>query len=444
MATRKATPTPPPLPLSEKACRTLEPPISFLIAAAVGNPKLISLAAGLVDPQTLPWREAGRQAQRILSRPAAASAALQYDTTIGLAPLRQALLDHLCQLEGRSPRQMNLSADDIVVTTGSQQSLYLIADVLLDPGDIVIAAAPSYFVFTGALQSFGARVMTVPMDDDGMQVDQVDRLLARLKRTGQLSRVKFIYCTSYYQNPTGITLSLPRRKQLLQIARKYSTRHRILILEDAAYRELRYDGRALPSIKSFDKDNAWTILTQTFSKPFAPGLKTGYTAMPRSLMEQVLRQKGNHDFGSPNLCQQILLGVMRDGSYARHVQRLCRSYRKKRDTMLAALERWMPRDLGIHWTRPGGGLYVWITLPPHMSAGRQSRLFQQCLDQGVLYVPGEYAFLPDAKGCCPQNHLRLSFGHVPAGKIVPAIRRLAAAITQVGRPQTFDRAPASR
>lgn len=430
MLRRTNRPSVPPLKVSRKARRTLEPPISFLIASAVRNPDLISLAAGLVDPQTLPRRELAVQARRLLSDAPAATAALQYDTTIGLTGLREALLEHLCALEGVAAARMNLSADDIAVTTGSQQSLYLIADVLLNPGDIVIAASPSYFVFAGVLQSLGARLLTVPMDQDGMQVAEVDRLLQRLRRTGELPRVKFIYCTSYYQNPTGLTLSLPRRRQLLQIAKKYSTGHRILILEDAAYRELRYDGRALRSIKSFDRENLWTILTQTFSKPFAPGLKTGYTAMPRDLMERFLQQKGNHDFGSPSLCQHLILGALRDGSYSRHVQRLCVSYRRKRDAMLAALKRWMPHGRAIHWTHPGGGLYVWLTLPPEISAGRDSVLFARCLEEGVLYVPGEYAFVPDAQGNCPANHLRLSFGHVPLRAIAPAIRRLAKAIAQ--------------
>src|SRR5690606_30075156 len=141
-------------------------------------------------------------------------------------------------------------------------------------------------------------------------------------RDGQLHRVKFIYCTSYFQNPTGLTLSTERRRRLLDIARHFSREHRILIVEDAAYRELLYDGDALPSIKSFDPGNQYTVLAQTFSKPFAPGIKTGYTFMPHDLLQAVLRQKGNHDFGSANLCQHIALQAMTDGSYQQQVHRL--------------------------------------------------------------------------------------------------------------------------
>jgi 2-aminoadipate transaminase len=321
---------------------------------------------------------------------------------------------------------MSLTADDIVLTTGSQQTLYLVGDCLIDPGDIVIAANPSYFVFTGTLQSLGAQVKTVPADDDGMDVEAVADLLASLERNGLLPRVKFIYCTSFFDNPTGLTLSLPRRKRMLEIARLFSRHHRILILEDAAYRELRYDGEALPSIKSFDEANEFTILTQTFSKPFAPGLKLGYTAMPRSLLEAVLHQKGNHDFGSANICQQIALEAMRDGSYSRHLEILRTEYRKKRDLMLGSLQRHMPNQ--VHWTHPHGGLYIWLTSPPFIDTSRDSRMFRECLSHHVLYVPGDYCFQPDETGQIPRNHLRLSFGQVAIEKIDSGIERLASVI----------------
>src|SRR6476620_11659408 len=172
-----------------------------------------------------------------------------------------------------------------------------------------------------------------------------------------------VYCTSYFDNPTGRTLSRERREPLVQIVKRFSKDRRILILEDAAYRELRYDGDDLPSIKSFDPDNSHTIIACTFSKPFAPGIKTGYTAMPRDLLHAVLQQKGNHDFGSASLSQHIALEALATGLYAKQVQKLKANYRKKRDVMLAALDRHMPKELGISWTKPGGGLYVWLTLP---------------------------------------------------------------------------------
>src|SRR6266581_3513268 len=198
-------PNPPPLQLSAKALRTQEAPISALIAAAVADPNLISFAAGLVDPRTLPVDECAAITQKIFADRPRAQAALQYDTTLGLKPLRHELLAHLEKLEGKPASAMSITAEDIVLTTGSQQTLYLVGDCLIDPGDIVIAANPSYFVFTGTLQSLGAQVKTVPADEDGMDVEAVERLLARLQKEGRLSNVKLVYCTSYYQNPTGLT-----------------------------------------------------------------------------------------------------------------------------------------------------------------------------------------------------------------------------------------------
>jgi 2-aminoadipate transaminase len=422
------TDTLPGLALSSKSVRTREQPISFLIAEALRNPGLINLAAGLVDPLTLPVEECDAITRRLFADPARGRAALQYDTTVGLAPLRQALLAHLERMEGLSARELGLTENDLVVTTGSQQALYLIGDVLIDPGDIVIAANPSYFVYAGALQSLGATVLTVPMDTDGMVVDEVEHLLARLERDGRLDRVKLVYCTSYFQNPTGLTLSAERRPRLAEVVRRFSKGHRILLLEDAAYRELRYDGPAHRSIKSYDPLNRFTIISHTFSKPFAPGLKLGYTAMPPDLLHAVLQQKGNHDFGSANLAQHIALESMRDGSYARHVEVLRQSYRAKRDAMLAALKRHMPADGTITWTHPHGGLYVWVALPAGLDTSRGSALFQRAIDRGVLFVPGAYCFQPDERGHVPTNHMRLSFGQVAPDQIGPGIERLASVL----------------
>jgi 2-aminoadipate transaminase len=432
-------PTSPPLALSAKAKRTKEAPISALIAAAVANPDLISLAAGLVDPLTLPVEECAQITQRLFSDRPRAQSVLQYDTTLGLEPLRHQVLAHVESLEGVSASAFGVAADDIVVTTGSQQSLYLIGDVLLDPGDIVIAANPSYFVFTGTLQSLGATVVPVPVDEQGMDVEAVATQLERLREAGLINRVKFIYVTSFFDNPTGLTLSLPRRQRLLQIVRQFSRHKRILILEDAAYRELRYEGEALPSIKSFDESNEFTILTQTFSKPFAPGIKLGYTIMPKGLTDPILQQKGNHDFGSANLSQHIALETMRDGSYLRHLEALKSEYRRKRDLMLAALQQHMPATTDIQWTRPQGGLYVWVTLPHWMDASREGHLFAKCVERGVLYVPGDYSFQPDESGFIPKHHIRLSFGHVHPDRIDPGIARLADAI----REEIEQRAPAT-
>ncbi len=418
-----------PIHFSAKAKRTREQPISYLIAVAKANPHLISFAAGLVDPSTLPAAETLAITQRLLSDRSRAQEVLQYGTTVGHRGLREQIVHHLETLEGIPASAMSITPDNVVVGTGSQQLLYILADVLLDPNDIVIIEAPSYFVYTGALSSFGAKILAVPMDRDGMVVDELEKLLHRLELHGELPRVKAVYCQSYFQNPTGLTLSLDRRKRLMEIVRKYSKDHRIVIVEDAAYRELRYDGDDIAAIKRFDSDNEFVVSCYTFDKPFAAGLKVGYCIGPAEILHQVVEQKGNHDFGSSNLTQHICYEAMMDGSYARHLSEVHAGYIRKRDLMLRALETHLPtHDKSIQWTEPGGGLYVWLSLPRHVDTSRSGGMFDDCLKRGVLYVPGEYCFQPDENGHVPQNHMRLCYAVTPADQIEPGIERLAAAI----------------
>jgi 2-aminoadipate transaminase len=255
-----------PIHFSERSYQTADQPISYFMQQAIENPNLISLAAGLVDPGSLPAPEVAEAMASLLHRPSTAQAALQYGTTQGYAPLREKLLGRLAQLDGITPHEMGLTTADVVITTGSQQLLYLLSELLLDPGDLVITEAPSYFVYQGTLNSLGVRTLSVPMDEDGMDTNALEDLLLRLERTGQLDRLRLIYVCDYFQNPSGLTLSLPRRRHLLELAQRFSRRQRIFILEDAAYRELRYEGPDLPSIKSLDTENRHVLLAMTFSK----------------------------------------------------------------------------------------------------------------------------------------------------------------------------------
>lgn len=414
--------------LSARALRAQRQPISYLLGQALMNPDVISLAAGLVDYDTLPGADAACLLDGLLRDPATARPALQYGTTEGLRELRETLLGHFCALDGVRPDEINVTPDDVIITSGSQQLLFILSDILIDPGDIVITAWPSYFVFTGTLESAGAEVRCVDMDEHGIVPASLDALLARLDAEGQLQRVKMVYLVSYHQNPTGITLSADRRPEVLEIVRRYSRDHRILLLEDAAYRELTFEGTPPPSMKRFDLGNETVALLQTFSKPFAPGLRTGYGLLPRDLIEPVINQKGNHDFGSANLCQHLALAAMRSGVYGRHVEELCTAYAAKRDAMLAALEEHLGDVEGLHWTRPTGGLYVYVTLPETVDAGADGALFQRALDEGMLYVPGEYCFGPDPSREIPRNTIRLSYGVGTPDQIRIGIERLARAI----------------
>jgi 2-aminoadipate transaminase len=429
-ATTKDLMTAAPLTLSHRALQTADQPISYFMKQAVENPQLISLAAGLVDPVSLPAAEVREALLGLLGKPELAQAALQYGTTPGYAPLREKLLTRTLALDDVPPQDVKVGVDDVVVTTGSQQFLYLLGELLLNPGDIVITEAPSYFVYQGTLTSLGVRTLAVPMDDDGMNTDALEELLHRLEKNGAIDRVRMIYVVDYFQNPSGRTLSLPRRRHVLELAQRFGRRQRILILEDAAYRELRYDGPDLPSIKSLDGNNSHVCLAMTFSKPLAPGLKTGYGLLPHELVEPLVRLKGNHDFGSNNLTQHLLDRLLATGSYDRHVAELCDVYRGKRDVLLAALAEHFPNpEEGVRWTRPDGGLYVWLTMPPGSDTGTDGPLMRAALRAGVLYVPGQFCYVG---GPAPTNEMRLSFGVAPPEQIREAVRRLARAAQEAG------------
>lgn len=429
----------PPFRVSGRATRTHDQPISYFMQQAVENPRLISLAAGLVDPQSLPAAEVRDIVADLMSEAASAQAALQYGTTHGFAPLREKVLARTLRLDGAKASDLALDADNVVITTGSQQLLYMVGELLLDPGDIVITEAPSYFVNHGTLTSLGARTLQVPMDDEGMDTAQLEELLIRLEKTRELGRVKLIYTIDYFQNPTGLTLSLPRRRHLMDLVRRFSKQQRIFILEDAAYRELRFDGLDLPSLKSLDTDNAHVILTMTFSKPMAPGLKTGYGIMPSELVAPLLRFKGNHDFGSSNLAQHILDRLLASGAYERHVEVLREVYRDKRDVLVDALADEFAGAEGIRWTLPQGGLYVWLTSA--QQTGPDSRLMQEALREGVLYVPGEFCYVNGENGALPRNEARLCYGVASHDQLREAVRRLGKAMaTCVGNenPNVFS------
>jgi len=428
-----------PLSLSAQSIRTADSPITYFIQKALETPGLISFAAGLVDEESLPAKDVAAAVEAIMADPAAARAALQYGSTQGLPVLREKVLEHVCKADGVKPGELHLTVDDVVLTTGSQQVLYLLGEALLDEGDIVITEAPSYFVYHSLLQSHGIRVLTVPMDPGGMDLNALEALLAKLDRAGDLPRVKMIYTVDYYQNPTGLTLLEARRPRLVEIARQYSKRHRILILEDAAYRELRFQGEDLPSVKRFDETNEYVVYTSTFSKPCAPGLKTGYALMPRDLVGPILNLKGNHDFGSSNLAQHILNRLMESGAYHRHVEKLQTVYRQKRDVMLASLDEEFADFPGVQWTIPYGGLYVWLTFPGHVDASPEGPLVTSALKHGVLYVPGSFGHVAEA-GSLPRSEVRLCYGISSHEQIVEGIRRLREACRGMEEPTARRRA----
>jgi 2-aminoadipate transaminase len=324
--------------------------------------------------------------------------------------------------------------DRTVVTNGSQQLLYLISEALLDPGDIVLVESPTYFVYMGVLRSRGVRAVGVATDAGGLRLDALDETLTAIEARGELDRVKLIYTISEHSNPSGLSLAADRRAPLVELARRWSKQQRIFILEDSAYRGLTYEGAEPPSVWRHDPDGQTVILARTFSKTFSPGLRTGYGILPEALVAPVVNLKGNHDFGSAHFNQQLLEHVMADGAYARQVDRLRATYRRKRDVFLDALaEHLGPLDPRITWTRPRGGLYVWLTLPEGIDTGRDGPLFAHCLTHGVLYVPGAFAFA-DEPAPAPRNHARLTFGVTGEEGLIEGVRRLASAVAECLEP----------
>ena len=422
----------PPVPLScsAKSSRTTDSPISFYVQKAMENPSLISFAAGLVDEESLPAEEIGSTVSEIMADPVLARAALQYGSTQGLLALRRQVLDRICALDGVKPDEINLTTADVCITTGSQQLLYLLGEILFNAGDIVITEAPSYFVYHSLLQSHGVRVLAVPMDDRGLDVSVLESLLEDLQRRGELGRVKVIYTVDYFQNPTGLSLSVDRRQKLVELASRFSTSHRILILEDAAYRELRYSGDELPSVKRFDVSNEFVIYAGTFSKACAPGLKTGFALMPSDVRVPMMHLKGSHDFGSGNLSQHIVSRLLETGRYLKHVEMLRDLYRRKRDVLLESLDREFGDVAGASWTEPTGGLFSWLTLEG-IDTGSRGELVPAALEAGVMYVPGEFGHVVDESGRRPNNDIRICFGVATLEQLAEGIRRLRNAVDAV-------------
>lgn len=407
-----------------------EPIANVLMAQTLARPDLVSLAAGFVDYQTLPVEPTRQALEAIWSDPQRAQAALQYGTTIGHPPLREAVLGRMLAADGCTADELNLSVEQVVLTAGSNQFLYLLGDTLLDPGDVVICGSPSYFVFLGTIGNLGAQAVGVETDRHGLIPEAVEQELAKLEAAGDLPRVKMVYVTSYYDNPSGVTVPAERRAELVEIAQRWSRHNTIHLVEDAAYRELRYYGEDIRSVRSFDPGGETVIHAGTFSKSYSPGLRVGWGILPRGLVEPVLAQKGNVDFGSPNFNQHLMATMLQLGLFDAHLQQLRAGYRAKIDAILGAADEFLAPIGQVEWVRPTGGLYVWLRLPESIDTGLSGRLFDGAVQQGVLYVPGEYCY-PHGGRPPTKNMLRLSFGIQSCESIRRGIEALGRAIKGV-------------
>ena len=428
MTTRSSPTTAADLVFSRRRDWSADNVVGFMMKQAVDHPECISLAAGLVDPQTLPVEVTRRAAERMLGDESLARASLQYGTTEGSQRLRDLLLEYLAGLEGVSRDGLGIGRDQLVLSTGSQQMLALLCEATLDPGDICLIADPTYYVMLGTVNGLGGRAVAVEADEGGLRIESLERILASFERNGELSRVKLIYIVSDFDNPRSVSLAIDRRRRLVEVVAGYADRQRILVVEDAAYRELYYDGSPRPSVWGCDTAGETVALVQTFSKCFSPGLRVGFGVLPRDLVEPVLDLKGNEDFGSTSFSQHLLATVFEDGLFPGHVERLRAAYAAKRDALARAAAEHLGDVEGVNWLVPDGGLYIWMTVPERVDTGLGGSLFERAVDrEQVMYVPGDLCYI-GGDGVRPRNQLRLSFGVEPPERLAEGMARLARAI----------------
>ena len=418
---------------SAMAQRASTQSIGFLMQQGLENADCLSLAAGFVDSATLPVELAQNAISEIATDSALGKVSLQYGSPLGSDQLRAVFRDYLAELEGPNSKMNQLPLGRIMLTTGSQQFLTLTSQAILNPGDICLVAAPTYFAYLGVLDGVGAEVLPVAADENGMDPAALNATFEQLAAENRLHKVKLVYVVSYHDNPSGVSVSEERRPQLLDCVKRWSKENHIFLLEDAAYREMNYRSEALPSIWSYEEatKNEHVILTQTFSKSFSPGLRVGIGILPSQLIDPVSDIKSNEDFGSAHFNQNVVAHVLKSGQYKTHVSNLHAAYRSKRDAMLAAADEFFSDIPEVTWLKPEGGLYVWMSLPKSISTSFESPLFRQATDVNkVMYVPGQL-FYPSSWQQRPDHQMRPSYGVLNAEQIHDGMKRLSEAVKAV-------------
>lgn len=408
--------------------RLAPPAITKLMATALASPELLSLAAGFTDNTTLPVEPVREIVDALLNRPGC-SEVLQYGTNQGRTRLRELLARRISNQDGLSGDDLP-GAEQMFITNGSQQALALMTQVLCDPGDIVLVEKPTYFVYLDVLRGLGVRAVSLPLDED-KRLDPVglERLLDELERGGELERVKAVYLLAYYANPSSATLDEAEKNGLAEVLAR---RELFLpIIEDAAYRELYYAKPPPPrSVLALERFEPFPLLyLGTLTKSFASGLKVGFgCCTSKDWLDRILFLKGQHDFGTSNFGQAIMEEVLAGPYFEEHLVNLRRHYEAKMRALHEVLvEEGLP-EAGWKWDVPDGGLYLWLEGPRGLDTGIESPFCQQCLDNGILYVPGSLCF-----GDTSETHfVRLSFGVLSPSDLREAGRRFAKSVRECG------------
>jgi 2-aminoadipate transaminase len=381
------------------------------------KPDIISFAGGLPAPELFPVEQFVEASARVLNR--RGRSALQYSTTEGYMPLREFIVEKMAAYG------IEAGPENILITSGAQQAIDIIGKILINPGDRILTEQPTYL---GALQSwraYQAEFVTVPIDHDGMRVDLLEQALC--------AGPKFMYILPNFQNPGGVTMSLERRHELIEIADHYG----IPIVEDDPYGELRYEGEHLPPLVVVDNElmndagsnydgrggfmRGNLIYLGTFSKTLTPGLRLGWMVAPTRVIERAVTAKQGMDLHTSSFVQMVAHEAIRDGFLVPHVRRIRTIYRRRRDTMLAAMERYFPPEAS--WTRPEGGLFLWVTLPESIDT---VALLERAIAHKVAYVPG-IAFDPHGS---VSNTFRLNFSNAQPEMIEEGIHRLGMVLTE--------------
>lgn len=375
------------------------------------QPDVISFAGGLPAPEVFPFAEVERAAETVLREKG--KAALQYAATEGYLPLRELLVRHMARYG------IKVKPANVMITSGSQQGLDLIGRLFVNPGDRVLTESPTYLGALQAWSAYQADYLTVPVDDDGLDVGRLEAQL----RGGP----KFLYILPNFQNPAGVTLALERRRRLVELANHYGAP----IVEDDPYGQLRYEGQHLPPIVQIDAEfhgcakgdcdfTGDVLYLSTLSKTLAPGLRIAWVVAPESVISRLVQMKQGADLHSSTFCQMVAWEVAKDGFLDRHVKRIREVYGERRNAMLAALERHFPPQ--VRWTKPQGGLFLWLTLPEGLDS---TELLQHALErEKVAFVPGA-SFFPRGGG---ERTCRLNFSYAAPDVIDEGIRRLGRVI----------------
>lgn len=374
------------------------------LMAVTERPEVISLAGGLPDTSTFPADSYAALMGRIAAGQLAK--ALQYGPTEGLSAARE------CIREVMAAESVAVEPDDVIVTSGGQQALDIVCKVLIDPGDVIVAEGPTYPGAVSAFTSYQAQVEQVPVDDDGMDTQKLRERLDDLDRRGK--RPKLLYLIPNFQNPSGVTLSLERRREVIEIAQE----RELLILEDNPYGLLRYDGDPLPSLRELDEDEL-VIYVGTFSKILSPGIRLGWVTAPRPVLEKLNLAKQAADLCSSSLAQHFVAAYVAGGGWPEYISSLRGIYRRRRDVMIESLESELPE--GATWTVPKGGLFVWATLPDYIDT---TDLLARALRENFAFVPGRAAWVDGSGG----SSMRLNFSGADEGEIREGVRRLGAIV----------------